>query len=117
MIHELKILPQYFEAVTSGDKTFEVRKPDRDYEVGDYLALNEYKGDTAGYTGRCCLVKVIYILDRGLIMDADDVIVMSIEPCQIISNRFEKPHIESFRRVAIYERTATYKPKLLGGTE
>lgn len=32
--HELKILPQYFQAVWSGIKTFELRKDDRDYQLG-----------------------------------------------------------------------------------
>lgn len=39
MIHELKILPEYFEAVTSGRKQFEIRKNDRDFKVGDQLIL------------------------------------------------------------------------------
>ena len=29
MTHELKILKPYFDAVVSGDKTFEIRKDDR----------------------------------------------------------------------------------------
>ncbi|HGS9341836.1 TPA: DUF3850 domain-containing protein, partial [Clostridioides difficile] len=29
MIHELKILPQYFKEVVNGNKNFEVRKNDR----------------------------------------------------------------------------------------
>ena len=37
--HYLKILPEYYEAVKSGDKTFEVRKNDRDYQVNDVLHL------------------------------------------------------------------------------
>ena len=41
MIHELKIRPEFFEACTSGNKTFEVRQFDRPFEIGDYLALNE----------------------------------------------------------------------------
>jgi len=43
MEHKLKILPQYFKAVQSGEKTFEIRKNDRGYEVGDTLLLQEWK--------------------------------------------------------------------------
>ena len=35
MVHELKCWPEYFEAVISGAKTFEVRKNDRDFAVRD----------------------------------------------------------------------------------
>lgn len=41
MIHQLKCEAKYFEDVCSGNKTFEVRKNDRGFHVGDYLALNE----------------------------------------------------------------------------
>lgn len=36
-IIDLKIYPSYFRDVLSGDKTFEIRKNDRDYEIGDLL--------------------------------------------------------------------------------
>lgn len=39
MIHALKITPNYYEAVKTGAKPFEVRKNDREFVVGDYLAL------------------------------------------------------------------------------
>lgn len=39
MEHKLKILPEYFEAVKSGSKTFEVRKDDRGFQAGDTLFL------------------------------------------------------------------------------
>lgn len=32
MIHELKILPQYFKEVVNGNKNFEVRKNDRGFK-------------------------------------------------------------------------------------
>lgn len=35
MIHELKILPEYYEEVKCGNKNFELRKNDRDYKVYD----------------------------------------------------------------------------------
>lgn len=62
MVHELKILPQYYEKVISKKKKFELRKDDRGFEVGDMLVLNEFDGD---YTGRCCIAKVDYKLEGG----------------------------------------------------
>lgn len=68
--HELKILPEYFEAVKKGIKNFELRKDDRDYQVGDMITLKEYTKDGV-YTGRgIANLKIEYILrdcpDYGL---------------------------------------------------
>ena len=98
MIHELKCEKQYFEAVASGKKTFEVRHNDRPFMVGDYLALNEvivtaesYADNMPAkqcteYTGRCCLVEVVYILDdkAGRFLQ-DGYVCMAIRPCGIKS--------------------------------
>lgn len=62
MKHELKILPEYFQDIVSGIKTFEVRYNDRNYQVGDILILREWINDK--YTGNCIEKKVIYILDN-----------------------------------------------------
>lgn len=43
MEHDLKCWPKYYEYVASGDKTFEVRRNDRDFRVGDTLLLREYE--------------------------------------------------------------------------
>lgn len=59
--HELKILPEYFAAVKDGSKTFEIRKNDRDYMVGDYILLKEYDKNT-GYTGNEILVEITYMI-------------------------------------------------------
>ena len=68
MIHELKIAPDYFEKVITGEKTFEVRRDDRPYAVLDGLRLREYKHH--GYTGREATVKVSYILrDKNYVKD------------------------------------------------
>lgn len=40
--HELKCRPEYFSRVMSGQKTFEVRKNDRNFQVGDFVTLKEY---------------------------------------------------------------------------
>ena len=42
MIHELKTINPYFQKLAEGKKTFELRKNDRDYKVGDVLFLKEY---------------------------------------------------------------------------
>lgn len=59
--HDLKILPEYFEAVISGRKKFELRKNDRDYKVGDLFVLREWEPDK-GYTGRDFIQSIGYIL-------------------------------------------------------
>lgn len=64
MTHDLKILPEYYRAVNEGRKTFEVRKSDRPFAVGDYVNLNEYDPDYAGgYTGRVWNGVITYILN------------------------------------------------------
>ncbi|MEO0859200.1 MAG: DUF3850 domain-containing protein [Pseudomonadota bacterium] len=47
--HILKTWPEYWDAVQRGDKTFEVRKDDRGYAVGDVLILQRWC-PTDGYT-------------------------------------------------------------------
>lgn len=42
--HHLKTLPPYFQAVMAGLKTAELRKDDRDFQVGDILVLEEWDG-------------------------------------------------------------------------
>lgn len=81
MIHELKILPEFFGKVISGEKTFEVRKNDRPYNVGDMLALNEWD-PVNGYTGNSCLVFVDYILNDSEYCKIG-YITMSIKPCDV----------------------------------
>ena len=77
MIHALKIQPKYFDAVRSEVKTFELRKNDRDFRVGDFLALNEWDDDH--YTVRAELREVRYMLNVGeVIRGADDIVLMSI---------------------------------------
>lgn len=60
--HKLKILPEYFQAVWDGTKTFELRKFDRDYKVGDILVLEEWDG--RDYTGSAICKRVSYILSN-----------------------------------------------------
>ena len=82
MIHELKIVPEYFKDVLSGEKTFEIRKSDRPFHKGDLLALNEYDPTEKAYTGASCLVYIDYILDNADYCKSGFV-VMSIKPCVV----------------------------------
>ncbi len=98
MIHSIKCYPDYFKALKDGTKTFEVRKKDRLYEVGDHLAVNEFISDkqidpyslnvglrqTSGgaYTGDSLLYKITYILDDSEYCK-DGMIILGLARCEI----------------------------------
>jgi hypothetical protein len=63
--HKLKTWPEYFDKVRDGIKRFEVRKNDRDFQVGDILTLEEYNPIECKFTGRWYLARVDYILQGG----------------------------------------------------
>lgn len=60
--HELKTINPHFEKVWIGEKTFELRKDDRGFEVGDTLLLQEYCPKAGKYLGRTIEKKVAHIL-------------------------------------------------------
>ena len=62
MVHELKTWGAYFNAIASGEKTFELRKNDRDFLVGHELLLREYNQESQTYTGRTLRRKISYLL-------------------------------------------------------
>ena len=63
-IHDLKIDPDYFDDVITGKKTFEVRRNDRDFKVGELLNLQEYDREKREYTGHNIIKGIGYILDN-----------------------------------------------------
>lgn len=77
MVHELKIVPEYFEEVFRENKNFEIRKNDRDFNVGDYLLLKEFDG--VDYTGRQIFRKVGYILEGGNYGLDKEYVIMSLK--------------------------------------
>lgn len=77
-VHELKTWPKYFKAIWNGDKTFEVRKNDRNYEVGDVLIFHEWDPETEEYTGWKIPCRVTYILNDPMFVK-DGFVVMGIE--------------------------------------
>lgn len=62
MNHEFKTWPEFFAALLAGEKTFELRKDDRGFVIGDILHLREYDLETRTYSGRVVRRKVIYLL-------------------------------------------------------
>ncbi len=62
MIHELKIYPQHFESARDGLKTAELRKNDRNFQVGDRLHLREWHPFTERYTGRYIDARITHML-------------------------------------------------------
>ena len=61
--HELKCWPEFFEPVSDGSKTFELRKNDRHFAIGDVLHLREWDDHIESYTGRECRRKITYMLE------------------------------------------------------
>lgn len=78
--HELKTLPQFFAAVESGAKTFEIRSDDRGYRVGDILFLREWDRES-GYTGRTLRKQVSYLLREPGLVPTGMVCMGLCEPC------------------------------------
>lgn len=60
-VHQIRLAKIYFDDVANGIKTFELRKNDRGYKVGDILEMMEFADGKN--TGRTVKVKVTYMLE------------------------------------------------------
>lgn len=76
-VHELKILHKYCIALVTKEKSFEIRKNDRDFRVGDILHLKEIEDESKEYTGFEMFLKVNYI-HQGLGLE-DGYVCMSVK--------------------------------------
>lgn len=71
-VHELKIYPVFFEDVRFAKKTFDLRKNDRNFGVGDQIIFHEFNPDgefedyerERGYTGHHFIARITYILSN-----------------------------------------------------
>lgn len=93
-VHELKIQQKYFTAVLWGKKPFEIRKNDRGFKVGDFLALNEID-DEGKYTNHSVIMKVTYVLDDNEYLK-DGYVALGIERCSVMT---EDEFLEEARTV------------------
>lgn len=77
--HDLKIWPEQFAAVMSGQKRYEIRVNDRDYVSGQRVLLREFDPETAKYTGRGVLATIGHLTPPGQWGLSDNVCVFSID--------------------------------------
>ena len=63
MNHYLKTINPYFEMSWKRLKTFEIRKNDREFKVGDMVQLQEFDSETNKYSGRELIGSIDYILN------------------------------------------------------
>lgn len=76
--HALKTVEPHFTELWEGRKTFELRKNDRDFKVGDRLFLRLYDGQTFGNKG--LMAEVTHILSDFPDGLKEGYCILSIEP-------------------------------------
>jgi len=74
-IHELKLIQPFFEDVFRNKKNFEVRKNDRNFQVGDRLKLIEFPSENPRYV----LKDIEYILEGGQYGIEKDYVVLGLK--------------------------------------
>lgn len=103
--HDLKTWPEPFELIITGRKLFEIRRNDRNYEVGDLLKLREFYPGQNKYSGRHVTARVLSIIEGYGLMPG--FVGMGIElvygslignPCADAHSRFVRDYMEAIRR-------------------
>lgn len=75
MLHALKIESCFFEEIRKGNKRFEIRVNDRNFQLKDCLLLKEIDSNKE-YTNRKLLVEITYICGY---LQNENVVVLSIK--------------------------------------
>lgn len=65
MIHELKTWNEYMMPIRRGEKTFEVRRNDRNFKVGDTIMLIGWNNILIKESGNWIKAEITYILEGG----------------------------------------------------
>lgn len=95
--HNLKMTPEFFEAVKKGKKTFEIRLNDRDYKIGDRIILKEYQSKK--YTGREIIGQITYITDYE---QKEGYIVFSFKKISITSRKDDGKYERGYKKTAAF---------------
>lgn len=82
--HYLKTIQPFFSEVKNGTKTFEHRKNDRDFQVGDEVYLQEYDLMFNSFSGQEIRGTITYVLKDWKGLDVD-YCVFSLQIIQPIS--------------------------------
>lgn len=85
--HELKTLAPYWDALKSGEKTFEVRRDDRGFQRGDILVLFRMRDDDpesfdrhlSDSSRKLLRFKITYILTGGQLGIEPGYVVMGLK--------------------------------------
>lgn len=77
-IHRIKSWPKFFQPLSNGQRTHELRRNDREYKVGDVLELREFLYNEKVYSGRVIQMAITSITSAS-------------EPCAVSE---EALHIE-----------------------
>jgi len=83
-VHKLKCWPEHFQQVKAGLKLAEVRKDDREYQVGHILHLREWDPATESYTEDEVFRIVTHILQGGQFGVEPGYVVMSLKQAYVI---------------------------------
>ena len=62
--HQLKTWPIFFNRMGDGQKTYELRKNDRDFQVGDIIILMEWAPESSEYTGEELRYEITHVLTQ-----------------------------------------------------
>lgn len=98
-VHSIRLAKTYFNDVASGKKSFELRKNDREYKVGDMLEMLEFADGKN--TGRIIQAEVVYMLE-GYTGLEEGYCILGISVKKVDTEKYEIPgqmKIEDFKDV------------------
>ncbi|NCD42803.1 MAG: DUF3850 domain-containing protein [Bacteroidia bacterium] len=78
MEHELKVKPEYYHSLFTGEKTCEVRYNDRDFQVGDVLILHCIEPTNRFLIDMPLFRTITYVLKGGQYGIHSEYVVLSI---------------------------------------
>lgn len=105
MVHHIKCWPQFYELIKSGLKPWELRRNDRNYQVGDWVVIHEYDPITyqfcnhpESYLAR----QIIYITNGQGVFELSEYVIMTLAP-------IEKEVLRRYHDVCIRDTNNMYR--------